>query len=151
MAIGVTLQDRVNVQAILETAVAVPDSLNKAVYFLDAEEIPVDLRYIEVTKSDYADTFDSSGFPYAFSQLHFSQKRVPTSVQIARWVQAASKPYWVAGSDYETDVATWAAVTNGTLRVADADNVGTYDDVTGIDLSGVTSMDNLLTALNAEA
>lgn len=150
MAIGVTLEDRVNVQAILETAVAVPASLRKAVYFIDATEIPLDLRYIEVTKSDYASTFDSTGFPYAFANIHFAQKRVPASLQVARWAQAASNPYWVAGSGYETTVATWAAISDGSIRVALADTPATYDDVTGIDLTSVTSLDNLLTALNAE-
>lgn len=150
MAIGVTLEDRVNVQAILETAVAVPASLRKAVYFIDDPEIPVDLRYLEVTKSDYANYFASTGYPYAYANLHFSQKRIPASLQVARWAQAASNPYWVAGSAYNTTVATWAAISDGSLRVALADTPATYDDVTGIDLSGVTSMDNLVTALNAE-
>jgi hypothetical protein len=56
MALGVQTVDRVDVQALLQTAVVVPASLRKAVYFIDTDEIPLDRRYVEVTKSDFADT-----------------------------------------------------------------------------------------------
>ena len=146
MALAVQVQDRVDIQAILQTAVSVPASLRKAVYFIDTAEIPLDRRFVEVTKSDYADTLDSSGYPYAFAGLHFSQKRVPQSLQIARWAQAASSPYWVAG-DYETTLATWTAISDGSFEVAVVGTPTTNDEVTGIDFSSCTTLAQVATVL----
>jgi len=146
MALGVQITDRVDVQALLQTAVVVPASLRKAVYFIDTDEIPLDRRYVEVTKSDFADTLLSTGYPYAFANLHFQQKRVAASLQIARWAQTASNPYWVAG-DHETTLATWTAITDGSIRVVDVDTPANEDDVTAIDFSSMTNISQLPTVL----
>lgn len=146
MPLGVQVSDRVDVQALLQTAVVVPASLRKAVYFVDTDEVPLDRRLVEVTKSDFGDTLDSTGYPYAFANLHFSQKRKPQSLQIARWAQTASNPLWVAG-DHETDLATWAAITDGSIRIVDADTPANYDDVVAIDFSSMTNISQLPTVL----
>ena len=146
MALAVQVQDRVDIQAILQTAVSVPASLRKATYFIDTAEVPLDRRYVEVTKSDYADTLDSSGYPYAYAGLHFSQKRVPQSLQIARWAQSASNPYWIAG-DHETSLAAWQAVTAGSFEVAVSGTPGTNDEITGVNFSGVTALSQVATVL----
>lgn len=146
MALAVTTQDRVDIQAILQTSVAIPASLRKAAYFIDASEIPLDRRYVDVTKTDFADQLASEGLPYAFANLHFSQSRKPQSLQIARWAQAASNPYWVAG-DYETTLATWVAVTAGSFEVAVSGTPLTNDEVTGVDFSSCTALSQVATVL----
>lgn len=143
MALPVQQQDRVDVQAILQAKVSIPASLNKAGYFIDTDEIPLDRRFVDVTKSDFASTFlDSAGKPYAFASLHFAQSRVPQSLQIARWAQSASKPYWVAG-DHETTLATWVAVTDGSFEVAVSGTPSTNDEVTGVDFSSATALSQI--------
>jgi hypothetical protein len=148
MALAVQVQDRVDIQAILQTAVAVPASLRKAAYFIDVPEIPLDRRYVEVTKSDYESTLDSSGYPYAFAGLHFSQALVPQSLQIARWAQSASNPYWIAG-DHETTLATWTAITDGSFEVAVNGTPTTNDEVTGVDFSSATALSQIPAILTA--
>jgi hypothetical protein len=149
MALGVQIQDRVNVQAILQTAVFVPLDLKKAAHFVDSAEIPVDRRYVEATRSDFADLFDENGIPYNYAALHYSQKRLPASLQIARWIRSASKPYWIAGA-HNTTLATWAAISAGSFRVSVSGTPATFDDVTGVDLTAATALSQIPGILTAK-
>jgi len=140
MAKAVQISDRVDIQAILQTSVVPQVGFGKNLFIIDSEEIPVDRRFVEVTKSDYADTFDSSGLSYAYAQTHFSQKRTPDSLQVGRWAKTASKTYLNLGSGYTQTLATWTAISDGSFTIYEVDTPTTYDEITGVDFSSATSI-----------
>lgn len=149
MAKAVQIEDRVNVQALLQTSVAAQVGFGKNVFIIDSDEVPTDRRVLEVTRSDYATTLDSSGQPYAYAATHFSQKRTPDSLLIGRWAQAAANTFTVAGSAWTQILATWVAITDGTFKVFEVDTPANSDDITGLDFSGMTALSQLPAVLNA--
>ena len=148
MAKAVQIEDRVNVQAILQTSVAAQTGFGKNVFIIDSLEVPVDRRVVEVTRSDYATTLDSTGQPYAYAATHFSQKRTADSLLIGRWAQAASNVYLNLGASWTQTLATWVAISDGTLTVYDVGTPTTLDDITAVDCSGITALDQLPAVLN---
>jgi len=146
MAKGVQIEDRVDVQAILQTAVPPADSFAKNLFLIDSAEVPTDKRVVEVTRSDFADVFDSTGLAYAYAQTHFSQKRTPDSLLVGRYIKAASPTYSIMGGDYETTLAIWTAISDGSLAV---DLNGTPTDVTGIDLASATTLEQVWALITA--
>lgn len=150
MAKGVQISDRIDVQSILQTAIAPQQGFAKNVFIIDSDEIPVDRRVIEVTRNDYADKLDSSGLPYAYAQTHFSQKRTPDSLLIAKWAKAASNTYTVLGSAWEQDHTVWKTITDGTFQVFEVGTPTTLDEITDVDLSGITALDQIPDVLNAK-
>jgi hypothetical protein len=150
MAKAVVIQDRIDVQAILQTSVAPQQGFGKNVFIIDADEIPTDRRVVEVTKSDYATTLDSSGLPYAYAQTHFSQKRTPDSLLIGRWAKAAAATYLNLGGSYTQTLATWTAISDGEFTVYETATPTNLDDITAIDFSGMTALSQLPAVLNAK-
>jgi len=140
--------DHVDVQAILETAVALRQSFGLQLFLVDDEQIPVDQRFGLTAASSYDDDYNSGTSPYNYANVYFSQKRVAEELMLGRWVSAASKVYFVCGPSYETDYLNWKAITDGSVRFEDsALNV---DDLTSIDFSAITDINGVLTVLNAE-
>jgi len=148
MAKSVQIEDRVNVQAILQTSVAAQIGFGKNVFIIDSLEVPVDRRVVEVTRSDYATTLDSTGQPYAYAATHFSQKRTADYLLIGRWAQAASAVYLNLGASWTQTLATWTAISDGTFTVYDVGTPTTLDDITAVDCSGITALDQLPAVLN---
>ena len=150
MAKAVVIQDRIDVQAILQTSVAPQQGFGKNVFIIDSDEVPTDRRVVEVTKSDYATTLDSTGQPYAYAQTHFSQKRTADSLLIGRWAQAAAKTFVNAGPSWTQILATWTAITDGEFTVYEVDTPTNLDDITAIDFSGATALSQIPAILNAK-
>lgn len=142
------ITDHVDVQAILETAVAPQQNFGIQLLLCDNNDVPIDTRYKYVTKSDFADELDSSGVPYAYSNVFFGQKRVSTNLMIGKWNSAASSPYFVWGSSYETDYLVWKAISDGSFKVTDSQPAS--DVITGCDFSAITSFSQVLDVLNAK-
>jgi hypothetical protein len=140
------IKDHVNVQAILQTAVATRTSFSTQLLLVDDDQIPVDLRRIFVTPTDYDTVLTSSTVPYNYSSVFFAQKRVPTRLMLGRWAKVATASFFVCGT-YETNYLTWKAVTDGSFRVTDGTN---DDDLTAIDFSGATDFAGVVTVLNAK-
>lgn len=149
MAKSVQISDRIDIQAILQTAVAPQESFGKNVFLIDSDEIPTDRRVVEVTRNDYASTLDSTGLPYAYAQTHFSQKRTPDSLLIGRWAKAAAETFLNLGSGYEKTLATWTAISDGEFTVYEVETPLNADDITGIDFSGMTDISQLPAILEA--
>ena len=147
---GVQLGNRVDVKALLQTDVAPQESLGKNIWLVDSDEIPVDRRVFEVTRTDFADSLDSSGLPYAYAQTHFSQKRTPDSLLIGRWAKTATETYTVMGSAWEQDYTDWKAITDGTFQVFEVATPATLDEITAVDFSGITALSQVPTVLNAK-
>jgi hypothetical protein len=152
MAKGVQISDRVDVQAILQTAITPAAGFGKNLFMVDSDEIPVDLGVVSVTKSDFADYFDEAGVVYQYCLSHFSQKRIPASLLLGRYVPVIGSPSAAEAvsvfRDYETDVAVWEAIDDGSLAVDM--NGSTPVDITGIDFTGVTSLEQVWAIITAE-
>jgi len=146
MAKGVQISDRVNVQAILQTAIAPAAGFGKALFMIDSDEIPTDKRVVEVTRGDYADHFDSNGLAYACCQTHFSQKRVPDSLLLGLYVSdnGDNAPAIATLPDADRTLVTYTSISNGSMTV---DKDGTDVDLTGLDFSGATAIDQIWTII----
>lgn len=148
MAKGVQISDRVDVQSILQTAVAPQQGFAKNVFIIDADEVPVDRRVVEVTKGDYADKLDSTGLPYAYANTHFSQKRTPDSLLIARWAKTATDVYDILGASWVQVLATWKAITDGEFSVYEVATPANSDDISACNFSGCTDITQVWDVIN---
>lgn len=153
MPLGVTIQDRVDVQVTLDTSVFVPSDLRKAALFLDAEGLMPDTRYVEVTASDYYAVLGGiSPMARDFAAAYFSQKRKPGALQIVRWAQEGQKAYWASGPGADFSVGSgdkWGTsdmmFAGLTLQIGAE---GASQVVTG-DYSGVTTKEEIATVMQA--
>jgi len=142
------VQDHVNVQARLATALAPAASFGLQCFLVDNDDIPADVRYRYVTPDGYDDDLTAAGVPYLYSQVYFSQELTPDKLMLARWVKADVAPKFVCGPAYEKDYEVYKAITDGDFTVKDSEANET--DVTGVDFSAITALDQILTVLNAE-
>jgi len=140
------ISDHVDVQAILQTAVAPAMGFGTQLFLVDDEQIPIDRRYRYTTKSGYADDFEIDTPPYDYALTYYSQKRTPDDLMIGRMVLTDIGPVYVM-EDYETDYSVWATITEGSLVFTDSeDNIVEID---GLDFHSVTAFSQVLTILNA--
>lgn len=79
---------------------------------VDAPEVPIDVRYRIVTRSDYATVLDTTTTAAAWAAVLWGQNRNPASAYIGRWASAATSSQFVCGSPGST-IANWTAVTAG--------------------------------------
>ena len=143
-----TIKEHVKVTILVSTAVTPQATISQEIFFVnEAENVPPDMRVIAVTSDDWATTLVSGTEAYVFASDFFAQDLTADQLLIGYWSKTATAPYWVAGASYETDVDVWEGVTDGTITFNDG--VST-DDITGIDFTGVTSLQQVLDALNAE-
>jgi hypothetical protein len=144
------IQDHVDVQAILQTAVAPAASFGINLFLVDDDQIPLDTRFRYTTKSSWDSDFNSTTVPYDYSNVYFAQKRVADKLMVGRWAKVATSPYWVAGSSYEKDYTVWKAVTDGTFTVVDNAGTPNKDDVTAVDFSAITSIEQVPSVLTTK-
>jgi hypothetical protein len=140
------ITDHVNVQAILQTAVATQTTFGLQLFLVDDDQIPVDQRIRIMSQSDYTD-LTSGTEPRNYANVYFAQKRTPAQLMLGRWISAATAPYFYCG-DEETDYTVWKAVTDGTFEVTDS--AANSEGITGVDFSAITSIDQVPTVLNAK-
>ena len=110
---------------------------------VDHADIPIDRRYIITDRSSYATDLTADSDAEEWATILWGQNYNPSQSYIGRWVSSASSPHWIAG-DHGTTVATWAAVSDGDLRITDGTN---NDDLTGLDFGSVTSIDDVCTVI----
>jgi hypothetical protein len=118
---------------------------------VDSEDVPIDKRYIITTRSSKDTDLTADSAQLAWAGAVWGQNYNPAQAYIGRWVSAASSPYIVFGSP-GTNITTWAAVADGTLRITDGTN---DDDLTALSFAAVTDLDDVAqvieTALQAIA
>jgi hypothetical protein len=94
--------------------------------------VPIDLRYITTTKTTYATDLTASTAQANWCAALWGQTYNPTTAYIGRWVSAASNPYVVCVG-FQTVIATWSAVSDGSLTVT---TTAGADVLTAIDFTG---------------
>lgn len=104
---------------------------------VDATEVPIDKRYRQVTRSDYATVL--SGEAKDWATTLWSQGRSIAQAYIGRWISTASSPYFVC-TDFNTTIADWTSVTDGEIRVTDGTN---NDDLSSLNFSGCLTEDDI--------
>jgi len=141
-----TIKDHVNVQAILQTAVATQTTFGLQLFMVDDDQILPDQRVLIVSQSDYTD-LTSGTVPRNYANVFFAQKRVPAQLMLGRWFSAATNPYTYSGPALETDYTVWKAITDGTIEFSDGTNT---ESITAVDFSSITSAAQIPTVLTAK-
>lgn len=134
-----TIRDHIDVQVILNTAVAPSASFGVGLLLVDDIQIPTDKRYIIVTPDDY-DSLDTSSQAFKYAQAYFAQKRTPQTLVLGRSFEADSLPYWLSGPALDRDPASYDELGDASLNV---DN-GTVDEDFTVSLIGVTAFDQIV-------
>ena len=115
--------------------------------YLTLGEVPPDVRYLTVTKDDFADYLDPTTEAYAYALGYFAQDYTPDALIVGRTIQTATAPYAVISGGV-VDPATFAAVTDGTIEFEDSDT--NTDTLTNISFAGCTTYAQVLGKINTE-
>jgi hypothetical protein len=141
------LSDFVGVTTALSQTPASQTVFGIPALLVDHADIPLDVRYRIVTKSGYASDLTASTDATSWCASLWGQTYNPASAYICRWVSAATSPYFVRGPAAETTIATWAAVSDGSLTVT---TTAGADALTGIDFTGDTTLANVAATMDAK-
>lgn len=112
---------------------------------VDHDDVPIDRRYIEVTKSDYATALTAATEQHGWCTALWGQNYNAAKAYIGRWVSADSSPYFVCQS-YETTIATWTGVADGCMTVTSTSG---SDALAALDFSAVTSIVDVAAVIDA--
>lgn len=136
----------VNASVSLTAVPASQANFSTPMLLVDHADVPIDRRYRTVTKTSYATSLTASTAQVGWCAALWGQNYNPTTAYIGRWVSAASSPYCVCVG-FETTIATWALVTDGSLTVTT--NAGA-DAITGCDFSSCTTLANVAAVIDAK-
>jgi hypothetical protein len=95
----------------------------------DFPEVPIDIRYRIVSKSDYATIMDTTTAAQNWCSFLWGQNYNVAQAYMGRWVSAAAAPRYIM-TDYNTEVATWEAIADGAFKITDGETstaVGSID------------------------
>jgi len=95
---------------------------------------------------DVANAFGMASPEYKAAELYFSQKPKPKIMVVGRWISAASTAS-LRGSKAVTDLATWKAITDGTMKI-EVD--GSEASLTGMNFSAATNLNGVAAVINAK-
>lgn len=102
------VQDTVSVTITLQTTATPVVSFNQ-LFLADTDDVPVDRRYLDVSKSSYASDLTSGQDPYNFATAFWSQSRTAQTLRIGRWVKTATEALAV-GPDATQVASVYAAL-----------------------------------------
>lgn len=139
------INDRINVNAILQTVVSPEVTLSVGLLLIDDDRIPISSRYITVTPSDFGEELPA-GVMEDFATVYFGQDVIPPELRFGRWISAASSPMFECGPAWDQDYAAWAAIADAVFDVTDGTNT---DQVGPFSLVGVTAIDQIIAILDA--
>lgn len=82
------------------------------------------------------------------AELYFSQNPQPTTLMIGRWLAAATSGFNLGAilSPTQQVLSNWTGITNGAFKIAI--DGGALTAVSGINLSGVTNLNGIASAIN---
>ena len=135
-----------DVTTTIQTAIAADESAFTRCLFLDDDsEIPLDTRYLQVTKSDYTDYFTSGTEVYNFCSIFFGQPNTPQDLMVGRLILAATSHNYILPSYNASNLV--AGPTTAGFTLDDGTNADVVDN---INLSGTTTMAEVAAAIQAE-
>jgi hypothetical protein len=135
-----------NVSTALSSTPASTADFGVPALLVDHSDVPLDIVYRTVSQSSYATDLTASTDQTSWCASLWGQNYNPALAYIVRWISAASSPYFVRGPNAQTTVATWAAVTDGSLTVT---TTAGADALTAIDFTGDTTMTDVAATINA--
>lgn len=150
MTAGLPVSRLINVAVNLAAQAAQAPNLNSLVIIGDSDVIDVQTRVVSYASlADVAAAFGTSAPEYEAASLWFSQRPSPTQLYIGRWAQAAVAGRLIGGalSAAQKDLSVFTAVTNGGFKIA-VDG-GPLVNVTGVNLSAVTNLNGVASAINS--
>jgi len=136
----------VNVAIGLSVTPASQASFGVPCFLVDHADVPIDRRFIQVTKSSYATDLTAATAQLGWCTALWGQNYNPAQAYIGRWVSADSSPYFVSGSGAEDNPAIWAAVADfcGTVTTTAG-----ADILAAVDCTGDTSMADVAATFDA--
>lgn len=146
MATGLSVDRIVNVQVNLAPLAAGRRNFGVLCIAGDSSVIDGLERIRQYTSIEgVAEDFGLSAPEYLAAQLFFSQSPRPSILTIGRWIEADTAAILYGGTEVETDIPTWAAITVGAFKI---DIDGAEASLSGINFSTATSMTNVATILD---
>jgi hypothetical protein len=140
-------QEIVNVSVSLTAVPASQANFSVPLLLVDHADVPIDRRYRTVTKSSYATALTAATEQVGWCGALWSQNYNPALAYIGRWVSAASSPYCVCVG-FETTIATWALVSDGSLTVT---TTAGADAITACDFTApVTTLAQVAAVIDAK-
>jgi hypothetical protein len=149
MSLGLPVSRLIKVDVDLAPLAAQAPNLNSLVIVGDSDVIDVQTRIMSFGSiTEVAALFGTSAPEYLAALLYFDQVPSPTQLYIGRWAQAATHGLLIGGvlSATQQALANFTAVTNGGFHIAI--DGGSSTNVTGINLSAVTNLNGVATAIN---
>lgn len=150
------IRRRFAVDTLLLDKVATVDVLNRA-GFVTTNDLFSGERYRLLTPDSYTDEVDAVAYPVEFKWLqdHFSQDGgAPADVAVIYWNKTGTTTPATAGkltggvlSSGEQSLANFTGITSGSMSLTID---GTPKAISAVDLSGVTSMDDVAAAINSK-
>lgn len=140
-------QEIVNVSVSLTSVPASQANFSVPILLVDHADVPIDRRYRTVTKSSYATSLTASTEQVGWCGALWGQNYNPALAYIGRWVSADSSPYCVCVG-FETTIATWAAISDGSLTVT---TTAGADAITACDFTApVTTLAQIAAVIDAK-
>jgi hypothetical protein len=140
------ISELVNVSIGLSVTPPSQASFNVPLLLVDHADVPIDTRYLEVTRSSYATDLTAATEQVNWCAALWAQNYNPASAYIGRWVSADSSPYFVCVG-FETTVATWEAVVDGCFTVT---TTAGADILAAVDFTGVTSLADIALVIDGD-
>lgn len=150
------IRRRFAVDTLLQDKVATVDVLNRA-GFVTTNDLFSGERYRLLTPDSYTDEVDAVAYPVEFKwlQTHFSQEGgAPADVAVIYWNKTGATTPATAGkltggvlSSGDQALANFTGITAGAMSLTID---GAPKAISAVDLSGVTSMADVATALNGK-
>ena len=150
MAVGLSVSRIVTVNVNLQPAGAQVPSLSTFLIAGSSDVIdPVSRVRVYQSLASVAADFGGTSGEYQAAALWFGQNPQPAQVTIGRWAQTATAGRVVstALTAAQQAIANFTAVTNGGFQVAV--NGGAVTNVTGINLSAVSNLNGVASAISA--
>lgn len=143
--------EHINLQTLLQLSAASRASFGLQLFLVDDAQIPADTRLRLVTRSGYKTDLTPDTVPYNYADVFFGGSLKPAQLMLGRWAAAALAPRWIAGPALVQVVASWAAISTGSIKIVD-DTLPTplTDSVTAIDFSAITAIAQIATVLQAK-
>lgn len=135
----------VDVQIALKTASVALPAFDVELFMLDSEAVPIDRRIRFITKDDIEDLTEDS-VERDFATAFFGQDVKAEKMLLGRLVKTALPPAFICG-DVETDLATWQAITSGTMAIRDSGSGEDY--LSGLDFSSITALSQVRDVIQA--
>jgi hypothetical protein len=136
----------VNVSIGLTAVPASISSFSEALLLVDHPDVPIDVKYRYVTRSDHTTLLTASTDQAEWCATLWGQNYNPARAAIGRWISAATASYAVCPNATSV-VATWTALTN-TGQVGIKEGASAAVDINP-DFTGDTSMTDVAASFQA--